>query len=96
MKVWRPLVLLGVSLFWGVRHLFPARHLLPAATASRLPPTEQANALVLVVLDDGPALVVAAFGADRVGGNRTAALWAVSDLASLHVIVGASLASTAV
>ncbi len=52
--------------------------------------------LVLVVLDDGPPLVIAAFGANRMGWNRGAALRAVADLALLDMVVSASTASSGV
>ena len=52
--------------------------------------------LVFFVLDDGPTLVIAALGTNRVRRDGTAALRAVTDLAALDVVVGASLAASAV
>ena len=48
------------------------------------------------MLNDGPPLVIAAFRANRMGRNSSAALRAIADLTLLHVIVGASFAGSAI
>ena len=52
--------------------------------------------LAFFVLNDSPTHVVPAFRANGVSRNGNAALWAVTDLTLLHVVVRASLTRSAV
>ncbi|TWU55650.1 hypothetical protein Poly59_19500 [Rubripirellula reticaptiva] len=48
------------------------------------------------MLDHSSPLVISTFGANRVRWDGAAALWAVTDLAFVELIVGAAAAGTSV
>jgi hypothetical protein len=59
-------------------------------------PTDFISRLAVFLLDDRPALVIAAFWANGVGRSRSTATGAIADRALLDVVVRASFAGSAV
>ena len=70
--------------------------ILPCPTAGNLESPPLNGRLLVVLLNQGAAHVVAAFRADRVRGHRGAALRAVRDLGFLDAVVAAAFTGTTV